>query len=130
MTQDLNTSPIPISFSSEDYNNANISYGVDYFTFNDSGLYYLSFECLLSNAAAQTMISFTINGNFIYGNLSTITFNGTPVPYQLSTTIYCNSGDVLRVMGEKYDNGPNYLMTNPIYSTPITQLIVERLTFS
>lgn len=129
LVQDLN-SDINISFDNEIYNNTNISYGVDFFRFNNAGYYNIDFSCLLSNDAAQTLISFMVNGTQIYGSASIFnsgSVSPTAVNYSMSTIYYFNEGDELRIYGEKYNSGPNYLLYNPKYETPCTQLLINKL---
>lgn len=131
--QDLNTSPIPIEFNTENFNDAYItpssgSIGYNRFTFGKDGYYLLAVEGLLSNSGAQTMISFFVNGSIVYGNLSPYVSGGTnPIPFFIQTTIQIVAGDYLEVIGEKYDNDPNYLRTNPIYGIACTQLVIKKL---
>lgn len=131
LTQDLSQTPsVPINFTNEDYNYANISFGGDFFRINDVGLFYLEFQCLLSNSDAQNLIAFEVNGTPIYSNLTSTYSGSSNLPFYISTTYYFNPGDELRVTGLKYNNGPNYLRNNPIDGTPITQLFIQRLTLS
>lgn len=126
--QDLNGSPIPISFDTEQLNLAGIAYGVTEFTINDPGIYRLEFQCLMSDCTAQTMISFEINSVIVYGNLTT--FAGTsinPCPFYMYYDVVMNASDNLRVIGEKYNGGPNFLLNNPLYSNPITMLTITKI---
>lgn len=131
LVQDISQSPaVPISFSNQDYDYNNISFGGDFFRINEVGLYYIEYQCLLSNSDAQNMISFDVNSTPVYGNL-THTYSGSSnLPFIFSTTYFFNPGDELRVTGEKYINDPNYLRANPNTGTPITQLFIQRLTLS
>lgn len=116
-SQDLNAD-ININFDTEIYNNANISFGGDFFRISDEGYYSITFECLLSNDQAQTMISFFVNGTQEYGNIAYYNNNSaspTQVGYTMSSVLFFNSGDQLRVFGQKITSGPNYLLKNPIY---------------
>lgn len=130
--QDLSQSPaVPINFSTQDYDNNELVFNGDSFIFKNVGYYYVEFECLLSNSSAQNMISFAVNGTVIYGNFTPlITSSSSNVPFIMSTTLFLNENDELRILGEKYDNNPNYLRTNPLYGVPVTQLFVQRLTLS
>lgn len=122
-SQDMNTSPVAINFDTVVYNDINLSFGGTTFTFNEGKYYQINFECLLSNSDAQTMISFRLNGNMVYGNLSTfIPGINNPVPFYSSYILQINPGDMLEVVGEKYNSGPNYLLKNPIYGIPVTKL--------
>lgn len=128
-SQDLNAN-IDITFDTEVFNNANISFGGNFFRFNDDGYYSISFQSLLDNDQAQSMISFFINGSQQNGQLSYWNNASTMpsfVPFTMSTILYCNAGDELRVFGEKYNSGPNYLKKNPIYGTAVTQLLICKL---
>lgn len=129
-TQDLNSGGIDIIFDLEVYNNSNISYGGNFFRFNDEGYYSLYFESLLDNDQAQSMVSFIVNGNQQYGQVSYWNNASTMpsfVPFSMSTILYFNNGDELRVFGEKVNSGPNYLKKNPIYGFPVTQLLICNL---
>lgn len=128
LVQDMNSSPVNINFNTQVFNVADITYGGDTFTFGKDGYYLVNFQCLLSNANAQTMISFFINGTIYYGNLSVaIQGSSSYVPFQIACIIPITAGDVLTVVGEKYDNGPNYLLRNPLYSIAETQLLIKKL---
>jgi len=39
---------------------------------------------------------------------------------------FFSSGDRIEIYGEKYQNGPNYLSTDPLYNNPVTQLIITK----
>lgn len=127
MVQDLNGSPIPIQFNIEDINNANIAYGVDTFTFNDTGFYEISIQLLLSNGKAQTGISFSINGGIVYTQLSTKFDFGYALPFFATISRFINAGDTLQIIGEKYIDEPNYLLVDPIYHNPVTQLTITKV---
>lgn len=49
------------------------------------------------------------------------------VPFQIACIIPITAGDVLTVVGKKFDNGPNYLLRNPLYSIAETQLLIKKL---
>lgn len=122
-SQDLNTPPVVINFDTQIYNNIDLAFSGNSFTFNVDGIFKINFECLLSNCDAQTVITFVLNGNFIYGIPSTfIPGSNNLVPFYSSYIINVVNGDVLEIYGEKYNNGPNYLKKNPIYGTPCTKL--------
>lgn len=125
--QDMNGgSVVNISFNREVMNFANVKFTGSDFTFNDNGLYTVSFQALFSGAGVQSMISFFINGNQIYGNLTTQT-DSTNSMFYMEYTFDARAGDVMTVSGEKINGGSNYLRYNPIYRTPVTQLTIERL---
>lgn len=126
-SQDASSS-ININFNSENYNGANISYGGDYFIFNESGYYSLNYSCLLSDDRSQIMISFMINGSQQYGLNTLMGTSGTNFGYNIDYTNFFNQGDELRIFCQ-YVNGttPNYLLRNQFYGTPCTQLIIQKL---
>jgi hypothetical protein len=127
MTQDLNTAPpLSIGFDTIVYNNIDLVFDGKSFTFNTKALYSASFECMLSNSDAQSMISFFINGNPVYGNLSMLLPSGNPIFYS-SYILDINPGDVLEIVGQKYNGGPSFLMRNPIYQIPVTKLEIITL---
>jgi hypothetical protein len=126
--QDIAVSPpINISFNKEEFNFANIEFSSnDTFRFSNAGIYRILFQCLLSDSSAQSMVSFYINGAQLYGNMS-VTGNSTFVPYILEYDFIARPGDVLNIVGEKYNGGPNYLKNNPIYSNSTTMLSIVKL---
>lgn len=130
--QDLATGAHTILFDTEVFNFANITFtSNDTFTFNDAGIYQLSFQGLLSNSPAQSMVSFSLNGTQVYGNMNArITSTTDPVPIIVQYTLQINQGDVVQVLGEKYNDGPNYLKNNPLYFNPVTQFTITKLWLS
>jgi len=124
----MNGAPTAISFDTTVYNDIDLSFSGTSFRFNVGKFYKINFECLLSDSSSQCMISFRLNGNVIYGNLSTYTPSlSSQVPFFSSYVIEVNPGDELEVIGEKNINGPNYLLKNPLYGTPITKLEIVTL---
>lgn len=127
-SQDLSTSPVAINFDTLSFNNIDLIFNNNSFIFNVSGIYQLNFSCLLSNSRAQNMISFRINGDVVYGNLSTFAPDtSSNIPFYISYIANINSGDILEIIGEKYNDGHNFLLKNPIYFTPVTKLEIITL---
>jgi len=121
--QDMNGSPTAISFDTPVYDNIGLNFSGTSFIFPYDGLFMVNFECLLSDSNCQCMISFFINGSFVYGNLSTYTSGlSSEVPFYSSYIINATSGDTLEVVGEKNINGPNFLQRNPIYVSAVTKI--------
>ena len=126
-TQDLAVTPYNIKFDKIMFNDANIEYDVDSFRINDEGYYKISFTALLNSDQAQVLIGFYVNGSLIMNNLSSLIPSGIYYsPYSLETVYYFQAGDTLTIVGENYIHGPCYLMVDPIYNNPVTQLIITR----
>ncbi len=124
--QDLAGTEVKVIFDTETFNFANVKFTGDEFEFNDEGLYGLSFQCLVSGATYQTAISFFINGRQVYGNIIDQP-NSSDMSASIEYVTQINRGDILTVVGEKISGGPTLLRFNPLYRTPVTQLIIERL---
>lgn len=126
-SQDLAVTAYNINFNKEIFNDANIGYNSNYFVINDQGYYKLSLEALLNSDQAQVLIGFYVNGSLIFNNLSTVIPGGTFYsPYFLETVYYFNSGDILTVVSDKYLHEPCFLMRDPIYNAPVTQLLIVK----
>lgn len=127
-TQDLGTSQISVNFDTILFDNIGISYGGNNFVFNEAGTYMINFECLLSNSAAQTMLSFRLDFNVIYSNLSNYnpSYN-VSVPFYSSFIINTNPGSILEILSDPYIANNNYLLRNPIYGIPITKLEIIKI---
>lgn len=127
--QDLATSVHPITFDTELFNYANITFTTnDTFTFNESGIYQLSFQGLLSDSTNIVMVSFQLNGSQIYGNVNgTGPVSTNPAPIIVQYTLPITQGDIIQVLGEKASGGPSYLKNNSLYTNPITQFTITKL---
>lgn len=128
-SQDMNQSPTAINFDTENYNFAPVAYGGTKFEMQEIGFYNCSFSCLLSDSGAQSLIYFTLDDVYYYGNLSTYVSGATEkVPFVLETVVYVQTpNSLLKVVGEKFNGGPNYLSKEPIYGNAATQLTITKI---
>lgn len=122
-TQNMNGAPTAVSFDNRVYDDIGLDFSGTSFRFPYYGRFIVNFECLLSDSSSQCMISFFLNSNHIYGNLSVYTpgLSGEQ-PFYSSYLIEANPGDTLEIIGEQNINGPNYLQRDPIYGNPVTKL--------
>lgn len=121
--QNVGSSPVDIEFDTVAFNYASIYFSSpNSFKTTIDGIYTIVFECLLSDSSFQSGISISVNGTIVYGNFTTTTSVSNNVPFTMSYTTELFNGDKIKIIGEKVSGGPNYLKTNPLYSTPVTRL--------
>lgn len=133
--QNLNIgTPVSIVFDNENFNYADVNFGGGGTTFaiTVSGLYRLKLECMTEGSGARSAISFFLNGNYLYGGLTAISFDGsTNITingiYSIECVTNIAAGDLLSVVGQQVYGSPLYLVRNSIYNAPFTKLIIERL---
>lgn len=126
--QNMNGAPTAVSFDNSVYDEIGLDFSGTSFRFPYYGRFMINFECLLSDSSSQCMISFFLNSNHVYGNLSVYTpgLSGEQ-PFYSSYLLEANPGDTLEIIGEKNINGPNYLQRDPIYGSAITKLEIVNI---
>jgi len=133
--QNLNAgTPTNVIFYSEDFNFASVIFGGggETFTLPIPGLYKFKFDGMVEGAGTRTAISFFLNGNYLYGGLTPVSFDGsTNVTvlgiYSIEYVTSIAANDVLTVVGQQVYGGPAYLVRNTVYNEPFTRLTIERL---
>jgi hypothetical protein len=125
--QDVGGGLVAIEFDEEVFNQIDIRFERNAFSFRTGGYFHCIFQCLLSDPNAQSLITFKVNDKAYYGNFTTLVPSGSTVPFILECIIPIDAGSVLTITGEKSIGGPNYLLANNVYNIPITQLTIIKL---